>query len=77
MTGSGCLGIGPRRLQKGDVIAMSKLSQWPMVLRPAYHLGCDQYSMIGAAYVERYKGSGEELFAIGAELVGVGTIHLV
>jgi len=77
MTGSGYLGMGPRRLQKGDVIAVSKLSQWPMVLRPAYHLGCDHYSVIGAAYVERYKGSGEELFAIGAELGGVGTIHLV
>jgi hypothetical protein len=77
MTRSGCLGIGPRKLQKGDVIAVSKLSQWPMVLRRAYHLGCDHYFMVGAAYVERYKGSGEELFAIGAQLGGVGTIHLV
>jgi hypothetical protein len=61
MARSGYLGNGPRRLQKGDVIAVSRLSQWPMVLRPAYHLGCDRYSMIGAAYVERYRGSGEEL----------------
>lgn len=76
ITQSGLLGIGPRTLQDGDVITVSKLSQWPMVLHRDEELGPDHYTMIGAAFVEGIS-SGEDVFVAAAEGKGIGIIHLV
>lgn len=76
LTQSGLLGIGPKALDDGDVIAVSKLSQRPMVLRRAEEAGPDHYSVIGSAFVEDIH-SGEELFAAADEVDGIGTMHLV
>jgi hypothetical protein len=76
LTHFGLLGIGPRTLQEGDVIAVSTLSQWPMILRRAEHEGPDHYTMIGQAFVEGVK-EGEEVFAKATQGEGIGMIHLV
>ena len=76
ITRSGRLGMGPRTLQQGDVIAVSPFSQWPIVLRRAEHFGDDHYTMLGAAFVEGVT-SGKEVFAKAARGTGIGTIHLV
>lgn len=70
------LGIGPKALQDGDVIVVSKLSQRPMVLRHAEDSGPDHYTVIGHAFVEGIH-SGEEIFAAAAERQELGVIHLV
>jgi hypothetical protein len=76
ITQSGLLGIGPKALQDGDVIAVSKLSQRPMVLRRAAGSGPDHYAIIGSAFVETIH-NGNEIFAAADEGGGIGTIHLV
>jgi len=76
LTQSGLLGIGPRDLQNGDVIAVSKLSQWPLVLRRREDLGLDYHTVIGASYVEGLN-IGQDLFAAAAEGDGTRTLHLV
>jgi hypothetical protein len=76
LTQSGLLGIGPKTLQDGDVIAVSKLSQSPMVLRPAEDCGAEHYSMIGPTLVEGIT-SAKKIFAAAVEGEGIGTIHLV
>lgn len=76
ITRSGLLGIGPKALQDGDVIAVSKLSQYPTVLRRAEDSGPDHYAMIGHAFVEGIE-NGQEIFAAAAEGEGIGIIHLV
>lgn len=83
VTNSGLLGIGPRTLQKGDVVAVSKLSQWPMVLRHANppatvtRSGEDAYyTMVGAAYVEEIR-NGDLILENAAQDGGMRTIHLV
>lgn len=75
-TQSGRLGIGPQALQNGDVIAVSKLSLWPMVLHRAEDSGPDHYTVIGAAVIEGIT-SGDKVFAAAAERGRIGTIHLV
>ena len=76
LTQTGLLGIGPKALQDGDIIAVSMLSQRPMVLRRAEGSGPDHYTVLGAAFVEGIT-SGEEVFAAAAKGEGIGTIHLV
>jgi hypothetical protein len=66
----------PKALQDGDVIAVSKLSQRPMVLRRAEDSGLDHYAVIGSAFVENVH-NGNEIFAAADEDGGIGTIHLV
>jgi hypothetical protein len=58
------------------VVAVSKLSQWPLVLRPEQSLGNDHYTMVGAAYVGGIK-SGEEVLAKAAERRSIRVVHLV
>lgn len=76
VTESGLFGMGPRTLQHGDVIAVSKLSKWPMVLRRAEHFGDGHYAMIGQACVEGVE-SGEGVFAKAAKDKRICIIHLV
>lgn len=76
MTQSGRLGIGPEALRDGDIIAVSKLSQWPMVLRHAENSEPDHYTVLGAAYIEDIR-SGEEILTAADEGDGIGTMHLV
>jgi len=75
-TQSGHLGIGPRASQDGDVIAVSKLSQWPMVLRRAEYAGPDHYTMVGPTFIEGVE-DGEEIFAEAEQGEVIGTIHLI
>lgn len=76
VTQSGRLGIGPRTLCDGDVVVISKISQWPMLLRREHSRGDDFYTMVGAAYVEGNK-DGEAMFAAAARGDGLRTFYLV
>lgn len=73
---SGRLGLGPRNLEDGDVVAISKISQWPMILRREQSRGNNFYTMVGAAYIEEMNHSRAE-FAMASQGNRVGTIHLV
>ena len=73
---SGSLGIGPKALQDGDVIAVTKLSQHPMILRRAESYGPDHYTVIGHAFIEG-SHNGEEIFAAASDRDELGIIHLV
>jgi hypothetical protein len=75
-TKSGRLGLGPTTMEDGDVIAVSKLSQYPMVLRPDTSRGEGFYTMVGAAYVEAIK-DGEAIFAAAVWGEGLRTLYLV
>lgn len=72
----GLLGIGRKALWDGDVIAVSKLSQHPMVLRRAEDARPDYYTMLGAAFVKDIH-SGKEIFTAAAEGERIGIICLV
>jgi hypothetical protein len=76
VTQSGLIGVGPEILQGGDFIAVSKLSQWPMVLRRAEEFGPDHYTVIGQAFIEG-EWVGEDIFAEAAKRNAIETIHLV
>jgi hypothetical protein len=76
VTQSGRLGIGPKTLRDGDVVAISRLSKWPMILRPEVSRGGHFYTMVGAAYVEEIK-DGEAMFAAAAQGEGLRTLYLV
>lgn len=76
ITKSGLLGLGPKALQDGDVIVVSKLGPWPMVLRQAEDSGPDHYTVTGQAIVEGII-SEEKVFAAAAECEGIGTVHLL
>jgi hypothetical protein len=76
VTHSGRLGIGPETLKNGDVVAISRLSKWPMILRPEVSRGDHFYTMVGAAYVEEIK-DGEAMFAAAAQGEGLRTLYLV
>lgn len=76
ITQSGLLGLGPKALQDGDIIAVSKLSLWPMVLRHTEDSGLDHYTVINYAIVEGGR-KGEDIFAAAAKAGEVGTIHLI
>lgn len=76
VTQSGRLGLGPRTLEDGDVVAISKISQWPMILRREPSRGDNFYTMVGAAYVEGIK-DGEAIFAAAAQEDRIGTFYLV
>ena len=75
-TQSGRLGIGTMDLQDGDVIVVSKLSRWPMILRRAESSGPDHYTVVGHAFVEGIH-NGEEIFAAADDRDELGIIHLV
>jgi hypothetical protein len=76
VTQSGRLGIGPKTLKDGDVVAISRLSKWPMILRPESSRGGHLHTMVGAAYVEGIK-DGEAMFAAAAQGEGLRTLYLV
>jgi hypothetical protein len=75
-TQSGRLGIGPKTLEDGDVVAISRLSKWPMILRPEFSRGGHFYTMVGAAYVEGIK-DGEAMFAAAGQGEELQTLFLV
>ncbi|KAK3642780.1 Folylpolyglutamate synthetase [Elasticomyces elasticus] len=49
VTQQGRLGLGPRDMQSGDVVAMLSGAGYPCILRP---LDDGQYQLVGAAYVD-------------------------
>jgi hypothetical protein len=75
-TQSGLLGIGPKALQNGDVVIVSRLSMLPMVIRRAVHSGPDHYTVIDNAFVEGVH-NGEEILAAAAKRNAMETIHLL
>jgi hypothetical protein len=66
----GHIGVGPKGLQDGAILAVSEISQWPFVLRRAASVGLDHYTVVGSAYME---GIEEAM----ASSLAMGTIHLV
>ncbi|KAM0709958.1 hypothetical protein Q7P35_002320 [Cladosporium inversicolor] len=74
ITKSGLLGLGPKALQDGDVIVVSKLGPWPMVLRQAEDSGPDHYTVTGQAIVEGII-SEEKVFAAAAECEDISPLN--
>ncbi|KAK4952164.1 Folylpolyglutamate synthetase [Elasticomyces elasticus] len=50
VTQQGRLGLGPRDMQAGDIVAALSDAEYPSILRP---LDGEQYQFVGAAYVDR------------------------
>lgn len=52
VTSSGHIGLGPRSLIEGDVLAVLGGGKLPFVLRLAEERSCGIYTMVGPAYVD-------------------------
>jgi len=76
ITESGRLGIGPDTLKSGDHVVISKLSKWPMILRREQSPDCDEFTMVGVAYVEGIK-DGDPLWEAAEWCGSIRTIYLV
>jgi hypothetical protein len=76
VTQSGWLGIGPETLKDSDVVAISRLSRWPMILRPEFSRGDHFYTMVGGAYVEGIT-DGEAMFVAATQGEELQTLFLV
>ncbi|KAF2720495.1 HET-domain-containing protein [Polychaeton citri CBS 116435] len=61
-THDGMRGLGPRKMQEGDVVAVTLGMAWPCILRPLGRM----YQILGAAYI--YGLTHGEVFGMGLEV---------
>lgn len=76
VTDSGHIGLGPRALEEGDVVAVLGGGKCPFVLRPAAERGCGFYTMVGPAYVDGIM-DGEAVQEHMKQGREIETIHLI
>jgi hypothetical protein len=75
------MGVGPTSMEDGDKVVLLFGLCVPLVVRPKFHLGLQQYAVVGECFVpdimngvivEKLKtlASGKRCFALSNELIG-------